>query len=161
VERLRAYGWPGNIRELQIAIERSVILSSGNVFALDHVWIQRILARFNVGVAARDAKRQIIESALAASRGGVSGPTGAAARLQIPPSTLKHEIKALKALKSRHRRFGSTSVADRVRLITAKCTNREGVPRCLCLPVIRSGQRAETPLLLGKEMRIVQIPRAT
>src|SRR4029077_17668562 len=41
-------------------------------------------------------EREIIEAALAESRGRVSGPTGAAAKLGIPPSTLDHRIKALK-----------------------------------------------------------------
>jgi DNA-binding NtrC family response regulator/signal transduction histidine kinase len=39
LERLRAYDWPGNIRELQNVIERSVILTSGDVFAVDDVWL--------------------------------------------------------------------------------------------------------------------------
>ena len=39
LERLQAYDWPGNIRELQNVIERSVILSSGDVFAVDDVWL--------------------------------------------------------------------------------------------------------------------------
>jgi formate hydrogenlyase transcriptional activator len=42
------------------------------------------------------SEREIIEAALAACRGRVSGTSGAAARLGIPPSTLDHRIKALK-----------------------------------------------------------------
>jgi DNA-binding NtrC family response regulator len=47
------------------------------------------------------SEREIIEAALAESRGRVSGPSGAAARLGIPPSTLDHRIKALKIDKTR------------------------------------------------------------
>jgi len=36
---LQAYDWPGNIRELQNVIERSVILSSGEVFVVDESWL--------------------------------------------------------------------------------------------------------------------------
>jgi DNA-binding NtrC family response regulator len=50
-------------------------------------------------------EREIIEAALAASRGRVSGESGAAAKLQIPPSTLEHKIRALKISKSRFK-FG-------------------------------------------------------
>jgi len=45
-------------------------------------------------------ERQIIEDALAGSRGRVSGPNGAAARLRVPPSTLEHLIKKLRIRKS-------------------------------------------------------------
>jgi transcriptional regulator with GAF, ATPase, and Fis domain len=41
------------------------------------------------------SERRIIEAALAQSRGRVSGPSGAAARLRSPPSTLEHRIRAL------------------------------------------------------------------
>jgi transcriptional regulator with GAF, ATPase, and Fis domain len=46
-------------------------------------------------------ERKIIEDALRASRGRVSGPKGAAVRLNLPPSTLDAMIKRLKIQKSR------------------------------------------------------------
>ena len=60
LERLHAYNWPGNIRELQNVIERSVILSSGDVFAVDDALaFERIVsgdpANRNTGARARDA----------------------------------------------------------------------------------------------------------
>jgi DNA-binding NtrC family response regulator len=45
-------------------------------------------------------EREMIEAALAASRGRVAGASGAAAKLHIPPSTLEHRIRALKIRKS-------------------------------------------------------------
>lgn len=112
LERLRAYDWPGNIRELQNVIERSVILSSGDVFTVDDIWLSAESSQSTSRVAPpapaeRELKteREIIEAALVASRGRVSGPSGAAAKLQIPPSTLEHKIKALKIHKS-HFKFG-------------------------------------------------------
>jgi len=112
LERLRAYDWPGNIRELQNVIERSVILSSGEVFAVDDVWFSNESPQATSRVATlapsgREPRteREIIEAALVASRGRVSGPSGAAAKLQIPPSTLEHKIRALKIRKSQFK-FG-------------------------------------------------------
>jgi DNA-binding NtrC family response regulator len=111
LERLQAYNWPGNIRELQNVIERSVILSSGDVFAVDDAGlsIESSPVTSRVATPAKESEvrteREIIEAALAASRGRVSGPSGAAARLQIPPSTLEHKIRALKISKSRFK-FG-------------------------------------------------------
>ena len=63
-----------------------------------------IVGRDSVGDAERE-EREIIEAALASSRGRVAGPTGAAAKLQVPPSTLEYKIKALKIRKSRFK-FG-------------------------------------------------------
>ncbi len=112
LERLQTYDWPGNIRELQNVIERSVILSSGDVFAVDDVGLSSESSQVTPRVA-RPApserepttEREIIEAALATSRGRVSGPSGAAAKLQIPPSTLEHKIRALKISKSQFK-FG-------------------------------------------------------
>ena len=111
LERLCAYDWPGNIRELQNVIERSVILSSGDVFAVDDVWLSHESSQATTRAVAALAssereprtEREIIEAALSASRGRVSGPSGAAAKLQIPSSTLEHKIRALKIRKGQFR----------------------------------------------------------
>jgi PAS domain S-box-containing protein len=106
LEQLQGYHWPGNIRELQNVIERSVILNSGEVFAVDEAWLPQQPARRPPGTsspatgAAAPGEREIIESALAACRGRVAGPSGAAARLGVPPSTLDHRIKALRINKT-------------------------------------------------------------
>lgn len=103
LELLQNYEWPGNIRELQNIIERSVILNSGEVFLVDQSWLseQPVRQRHQVAAApvpsAIEARteRDFIAAALASCRGRVSGPSGAAARLGIPPSTLENRIKAL------------------------------------------------------------------
>jgi len=104
---LQEYDWPGNIRELQNVIERSVILCSGEVFAIDESWLSNTPAQPQALVlpprpsgAEALTERQIIETALAECRGRVAGPSGAAARLGVPPSTLDHRIKALKIRKA-------------------------------------------------------------
>jgi PAS domain S-box-containing protein len=108
VELFRSYPWPGNIRELQNVVERSVIVSSGGVFGVDAAWLSRDSRRVSLPQQPERAdvdedtsrERQIIEDALAGSRGRVSGPNGAAARLRVPPSTLEHHIKNLGIRKS-------------------------------------------------------------
>jgi transcriptional regulator with PAS, ATPase and Fis domain len=107
VELFRSYPWPGNIRELQNVVERSVIVSSDDEFCVDAAWLSRESRRVSfpqqleTADADEDAnrERQIIEDALAGSRGRVSGPNGAAARLRVPPSTLERRIEKLRIRK--------------------------------------------------------------
>ena len=114
LDLLQSYAWPGNIRELQNVIERSVILSSGEVLSVDELWLSketavpasRVKAQPTVrGEVDPRSEREIIEGALAESRGRVSGPSGAAARLGIPRSTLESRIRALNINKTRFK-FG-------------------------------------------------------
>jgi PAS domain S-box-containing protein len=108
VELFRSYPWPGNIRELQNVVERSVIVSSDGVFCVDAAWLSRDSRRVSLPQQPEPAdadeeasrERQIIEDALAGSRGRVSGPNGAAARLGVPPSTLEYRVKKLRIRKS-------------------------------------------------------------
>ena len=104
---LQNYDWPGNIRELQNVVERSVILSSGEVFAIDEPWLSRQPVQGRPRVASTApvqneprSEREIIEAALAECRGRVSGESGAAAKLGVPPNTLEHRIKALRINKT-------------------------------------------------------------
>jgi PAS domain S-box-containing protein len=111
LDLLQSYDWPGNIRELQNVIERSIILSSSDVFSVDELWLSgktspqasRVQAPA-LNVEAR-TELEIIEAALAQTRGRVSGPSGAAAKLGMPPSTLEGRIKALKINKQQFK-FG-------------------------------------------------------
>jgi transcriptional regulator with GAF, ATPase, and Fis domain len=97
------YSWPGNIRELQNVVERSVIVSSDGVFCVDEAWLSRDSRRVRLPQQPEPAdanegasrERQIIEDALAGSRGRVPGPDGAATRLRVPSSTLEHRVKKL------------------------------------------------------------------
>ena len=106
LDRLRSYPWPGNIRELQNVIERSVIVSDTEEFKVDDSWLPTTPAvdsRFGLSRALAAHEKTIIEDALRASGGRVFGPSGAAARLGIPRSTLESRIRALKISKSRFR----------------------------------------------------------
>jgi formate hydrogenlyase transcriptional activator len=97
LELFQAYDWPGNVRELQNVIERAVVLCDGETFAIDESWLKTAphesAARRVTTLA--EGERELIEAALAASGGRVSGPTGAAAKLGIPRQTLESKIKAL------------------------------------------------------------------
>jgi PAS domain S-box-containing protein len=103
-----AYSWPGNIREVQNIVERSVILCSGDTFSIDEAWLS-IQDPAQPGPPAKmtnvlqDQEKEIIESALAESRGKVAGAGGAAAKLGIPPSTLDSKIKQLRIKKEKFR----------------------------------------------------------
>jgi PAS domain S-box-containing protein len=105
LELLQSYAWPGNIRELQNVIERSVILCETKTFSIDENWLssrsprQPVSPALNNRLASNQAA--LIEAALAEAKGRVSGPAGAAARLGIPPSTLDSKIKAMKIDKQR------------------------------------------------------------
>ena len=109
LDLLQAYAWPGNIRELQNVIERSVIVCDTENLSVDESWVGRG-ARFSSTPAQPLSERlvsqekELIEAALAESNGKVSGPLGAAARLGIPQSTLDSKIKSLKINKHRFRK---------------------------------------------------------
>jgi PAS domain S-box-containing protein len=112
LDLLQSYDWPGNIRELQNVIERSIILSFSDVFSVDELWLSKKTSTQESRVETPSAlnieprsERAIIEAALAETRGRVSGPVGAAVKLRIPPSTLETRIKALK-IDKRQFKFG-------------------------------------------------------
>jgi PAS domain S-box-containing protein len=111
LELLQSYPWPGNIRELQNIIERSVIVCDTEIFSVDQSWLSREplpTQLLNQGLSEKLTieEKAMIESALAQTRGQVAGPYGAAARLGMPASTLESKIKSLKISK---RRFKSIS----------------------------------------------------
>jgi formate hydrogenlyase transcriptional activator len=103
---LESYLWPGNIRELQNVIERSVIVCETENFSVDESWLLRKPEQAQAASWALSKKtdtevKAMIEAALAETKGRVSGPSGAAAKLGIPPSTLDSKIKSLNIDKDR------------------------------------------------------------
>jgi formate hydrogenlyase transcriptional activator len=94
LDRLQNYPWPGNIRELQNIIERSVIICDDEDFFVDESWLSHVPGRLADELETQE--KEIIEAALAQTNGRISGPTGAAARLGMPASTLDSKIKSLK-----------------------------------------------------------------
>jgi transcriptional regulator with PAS, ATPase and Fis domain len=106
LDLLESYSWPGNIRELQNVVERSVIVSEADRFSVDPSWLSLESlgsqdARGPLPGKTAAQEKQTIETALAAAGGRVSGPSGAAAQLGMPASTLESKIRSLKINKYR------------------------------------------------------------
>jgi transcriptional regulator with GAF, ATPase, and Fis domain len=100
IKLCQSYRWPGNIRELQNIIERSVILCSGDTFSVDDGWLScpethRPKLSGLLTETVQSYEKELIEAALADSNGKVAGLNGAAAKLGIPRSTLDLKIKQL------------------------------------------------------------------
>ena len=106
LDLLRYYPWPGNIRELQNVIERSVIMCETENFSVDETWLSRqTLASecksqtdYSQKLAAQE--KEMIEAALSESKGQVFGPSGAAAILGVPRSTVESKIRSLEINKN-------------------------------------------------------------
>jgi PAS domain S-box-containing protein len=108
LELLQSYPWPGNIRELQNVIERSVILCETEIFSIEENWLPLPLtpeSKQQVELPRRllVQEKEMIEAALKDTHGRVSGPTGAAVKLGIPRSTLESKIRSLQINKNRFR----------------------------------------------------------
>ena len=109
LQLLESYPWPGNIRELQNVIERSVILCETEILSIDESWLPLPLpateSKRHIELPRRleAQEKEMIEAALKESRGRIFGPTGAAAKLGIPRSTLESKIRSLKIDKNRFR----------------------------------------------------------
>jgi len=107
LELLQSYPWPGNIRELQNVIERSMILCETEIFSIDESWLPKQPSltepknQMELPRRLEEQEKDMIEEALKASRGRVFGPTGAAAKLGIPRSTLESKLRSLKINKNR------------------------------------------------------------
>jgi transcriptional regulator with GAF, ATPase, and Fis domain len=106
LKKFQTYHWPGNIRELQNIIERSVILCESEDFRVDESWPLRrsphgSLSPKSLSKKLQNQEREIIEEALAKSKGQIAGSSGAASKLGIPPSTLDSRIKNLEINKNR------------------------------------------------------------
>jgi formate hydrogenlyase transcriptional activator len=106
MEALTRYSWPGNIRELQNVIERSVIVCETANFSVDESWLSHQPTErkeesqvYSEKVATQE--KEIIEAALRECQGRVFGPSGAAAKLGIARSTLESKIRSLNINKNR------------------------------------------------------------
>jgi len=101
---LSSYDWPGNVRELQNVVERGVITSRNGTLRVDREELTAGAAiTSDLDTELKTQERELIEAALTASRGRVSGPTGAAIRLGMPASTVEFRIKRLGIDKFRYR----------------------------------------------------------
>jgi PAS domain S-box-containing protein len=107
LQLLQSYPWPGNIRELQNVIERSIIVCETEIFTVDESWLSQRppdtrsshTPFLSEKVAATE--KEVIEEALRESQGRIFGPSGAAAKLGIARSTLESKIRSLNINKNR------------------------------------------------------------
>jgi formate hydrogenlyase transcriptional activator len=115
LQLLQSYAWPGNIRELQNVIERSVILCETEIFSIDQSWLPQQQCPSTESKPQAELPRRLlahekkmIEEALKESQGRIFGSSGAAAKLGIPRSTLESKIKSLRINKNRFRAIPGT-----------------------------------------------------
>jgi formate hydrogenlyase transcriptional activator len=107
LQLLQSYPWPGNIRELQNVIERSVIVCETENFSVDESWLsqqspdERIGGKVYLSQKLAAKEKEVIEEALRESQGRVFGPSGAATKLGIARSTLESKIQSLNIDKNR------------------------------------------------------------
>jgi len=107
LQLLQSYPWPGNIRELQNIIERSVIVCETEKLSVDESWLsqQPHDRRLGFGLYLSEmlaaTEKEVIEEALRESQGRVFGPSGAAAKLGLARSTLESKIRSLNINKKR------------------------------------------------------------
>jgi formate hydrogenlyase transcriptional activator len=105
LQNMVTYDWPGNVRELENLVERAMIVSPGDTLEVDENWLvgsgkvpSDAVTSGELVRTLADIERDAILSTLAASRGKVYGPNGAASRLGLKPTTLygkmrKHGIR--------------------------------------------------------------------
>jgi len=104
---LQSYSWPGNIRELQNVVERSVIVCETPTFLVDESWLsqrprdRRLEGQLDLSQKVAAQERELIEAALRECKGRLSGPSGAAVKLGIARSTLESKIRSLDINKNR------------------------------------------------------------
>ncbi|MDH0621458.1 sigma 54-interacting transcriptional regulator [Pseudomonas chengduensis] len=104
IQRLQAYSWPGNIRELENLIERAVIISPGTRLRLDlpndngndapsRPPVEQEMRIFTQGEQRRQMRENLI-AALTACAGRISGKDGAARLLELKPTTLRSRLES-------------------------------------------------------------------
>jgi PAS domain S-box-containing protein len=107
IRLLESYPWPGNIRELQNVIERSVIVCETENFSVDESWLsqqpsnEKAESQLYLSEKVATQEKEMIEAALRECQGRVFGPSGAAAKLGIARSTLESKIRSLNINKNR------------------------------------------------------------
>ena len=117
LDLLQSYPWPGNIRELQNVIERSVVVCETENFSVDESWLSRKplanppKSQLELSEKLAAQEKELIEAALRESGGRVSGPSGAAAKLGLHRSTLESKIMSLKIDKYRFKAATSSKVS--------------------------------------------------
>lgn len=95
IDKLCAYHWPGNIRELQHTIEKAVILCEGNCIRPKDVFVKQTWTSQATPTVPNleEVERQAIETAILQNKGNL---TAAAAQLRVSRQTLYNKLKRFK-----------------------------------------------------------------
>lgn len=101
------YSWPGNIRELEHCIERSILLADGSVinevsFLSDNekILASDVYSEFQIK-SLKEMEKEYILKIIKLCNGRISGPNGAAVKLEIPSTTLISKMQKL-GIKKQH-----------------------------------------------------------
>ncbi len=103
LHEMMSYEWPGNIRELEHTIERSVLMTQGQTITDIHLPVRGETFSINENIQVKtinENERDHIVAVLKRAKGRIKGPGGAAELLNIPPTTLHSKIKKLGITKS-------------------------------------------------------------
>ena len=99
---LNAHDWPGNIRELENAVEKAMIVCRDNTLRFEHIReyqpdpaFEKQTLTDNFPPALDDVISTHIKTVLKMAGGKINGPGGAAERLNINPATLRHKMRKL------------------------------------------------------------------
>ena len=116
LDLLLSHPWPGNIRELQNLVERSVVVCETEDLSVDESWLSRQQvsepkSQFELSEKLTAQEKRMIEAALRESGGRVSGPSGAAAKLGIHRSTLESKIASFKINKYRFKTVSASKTS--------------------------------------------------
>jgi transcriptional regulator with GAF, ATPase, and Fis domain len=110
LQQLMAYSWPGNVRELEHVIERSAIVSKGNIITALHLPDPPgeppvIITQTWALKTWKEHEKEYILQVLSQTNGRISGEKGAARILDIPPTTLESKMRKL-GIRKRHYPMG-------------------------------------------------------
>lgn len=103
---MRAYDWPGNIRELEHAVQRAVIVCRGLAIQAEDITLEFGKAGGAPAeevVTLEEHERRYIQSVLERTGRAIRGPSGAARLLGLPASTLRSRMKKLGIVRSHNR----------------------------------------------------------
>ncbi|MFD2230218.1 sigma-54 interaction domain-containing protein [Alkalimarinus sediminis] len=97
LEQLNHYHWPGNIRELQNILERAAIVGHPPILEVNNLpnQIQQTTTTLPASTTLAEVERQHIINTLNSVNWIIAGKQGAAAMLDLPPSTLRSKMKKL------------------------------------------------------------------